>query len=189
MKAASSSPPNTGGVNGVAEVSAPPGYISGVMTATARNRLLAIGVLWGVVLAAVPALVMTDPYRLSGFLVAAVVLAAVSGAIGTVISGRRATRYGARKNTAILNGVKTGFFQGLIGGSFAALFMWALMAVTLSGFSLTNPVEASVLMRPSIFLGSFFVALSAFVYVLAAGVLLGPVFGVFVNRAAIAEKG
>ena len=153
------------------------------MTSAVRNRLLALGVLWGVVLAAIPALVMTDPYQLSGFLVAAVVLAAVSGAVGTVISGRRATRYGT-KNSAVLNGVKTGFFQGLVGGAFAALSMWALMAVTLSGFSLTDPVEVSVLMRPSVFLGSFFVALSAFGYVLAAGVVLGPVFGVLVNRAA-----
>jgi hypothetical protein len=63
------------------------------------------------------------------------------------------------------------------------------MAVTLSGFSFTNPVEASMLMRPSVFLGSFFVALSVFVYVLVVGVLLGPIFGVFVNRAATIERG
>ena len=143
-----------------------------------------LGVLWGILLAAVPALVMTSPYRLSGFLVAALACAAVSGAVGTVISGRRAARYGSGKGTAVLNGIKTGFFQGLVGGGFAALFMWALMAITLSGFSLQNPVEASALMRPSVFLGSFFVALSAFLYVLLAGSLLGPVFGVLVNRVA-----
>jgi hypothetical protein len=44
-------------------------------------------------------------------------------------------------------------------------------------------------MRPSVFLGSFFVALSVFVYVLVAGVFLGPIFGVFVNRAAAVERG
>lgn len=154
------------------------------MTARVRNRLLLLGVLWGVLLAAVPALVMTSPYRLSGFLVAAFAFAAASGAVGTVISGRRAARYGSGKGVAVLNGVKTGFFQGLVGGGFAALFMWGLMAVTLSGFSFQNPVDASGLMRPRIFLGSFFVALSVFLYVLLAGPLLGPVFGVLVNRAA-----
>lgn len=159
------------------------------MTTNVRNRLLGIGVVWGLLLTVVPALVMTDPYQLSGFLVAALVCGVVSGVVGTVISGRRAARYVSSKNNAVLNGVKTGFFQGLVGGSFAALFMWALMAVTLSGFSMANPVDASVLMRPRIFLGSFFVALSVFLYVLVAGPLLGPVFGVLVNRAAAVRKG
>ena len=159
------------------------------MIAPVRNQLILLGVLWGFVLAVIPALVMVDPYRLSGFLIAAFVCAALSGVFATAVAGRRAVRYGADKGSVVLNGVKTGFFQGAIGGSFAALFMWALMAVTLSGFSFTNPVEASVLMRPSVFLGSFFVALSVFVYVLVAGVFLGPIFGVFVNRAAAVERG
>jgi hypothetical protein len=38
------------------------------MTATVRNRLLLLGSAWGVLLAALPALVMARPYRLSGFL-------------------------------------------------------------------------------------------------------------------------
>jgi hypothetical protein len=80
-------------------------------------------------------------------------------------------------------GLGTGFLQGLVGGAFAALLIWALMALTLSGFSLQNPVELSTLMRPRVFLGSFFVALSVFLYAVAAGLLLGPAFGRLVDRA------
>ena len=146
-----------------------------------RNRLLAIGVLWGVLLAAVPTLVMTRPYRLSGFLVAALVCAGLSGCVGTLAAGRRAAR--REESGGVLAGLGTGLFQGLVGGAFAALLIWALMALTLSGFSLQNPVELSTLMRPRVFLGSFFVALSVFLYAVAAGLLLGPAFGRLVDRA------
>ena len=57
------------------------------MTATVRNRLLLLGSAWGVLLAALPALVMARPYRLSGFLgslfVALSVFYAVAG--GTLL--------------------------------------------------------------------------------------------------------
>ena len=72
--------------------------------------------------------------------------------------------------------------QGLVGGAVAAALIWALMAVTISGFTLWNPVEASELMSPRVFLGSFFVSLSAFVYALVGGILLGPLFGPLVER-------
>ena len=70
-----------------------------------------------------------------------------------------------------------------MGGGVAALIFWGIMAVSISGFTLQNPVELSVLMEPDVFLGSFFVALSVFLYVLVGGLLLGPVFGTLVNRA------
>jgi len=57
------------------------------------------------------------------------------------------------------------------------------MAVSISGFTLRNPVELSVLIEPDVFLGSFFVALSVFLYAFAGRVVLGPVFGTLVNRA------
>ncbi len=155
------------------------------MMTTARNRLLALGVLWGVLLAAVPTLVMTRPYRLSGFLVTALVCAGLSGCVGTLAAGRRAAR---RKESGwVLAGLGTGFFQGLVGGAFAAFLIWALMTLTLSGFSLENPVEPSRFMSPRIFLGSFFVALSVFLYASAGGLLLGPAFGTLVNRAVRGE--
>jgi hypothetical protein len=137
------------------------------MTATVRNRLLLLGSAWGVLLAALPALVMARPYRLGGFLVAAL----------RGWSGRK----------PVLAGLGTGFLQGLVGGAFAALLIWALMALTLSGFTLENPVDLSVLMSPRVFLGSFFVALSVFLYAVAGGTLLGPAFGRLVHRAVRGE--
>lgn len=157
------------------------------MTSTVRQptvwkRLVLLGALWGVALAALPALVMTRPFQVSGFLVAVVLCAALSGAIGTLYAGRRAAVRSGKQRSAVVASLGTGFFQGLVGGGVAAFLIWALMAVTLSGFTLSNPGGVSVLMSPRIFLGGFFVALSAFLYVLAGGLLLSPVFGTLVNR-------
>jgi len=157
------------------------------MASTVRNRLVALGVLWGLLLAAVPALWMTNPYQLTGFLVAGLACAALSGSLGTLVAGRRAVKKGGGRS-GLLAGVTIGALQGLAGGVVAALLIWALMAITLSGFTLRNPVELSVLMSPRVFLGSFFVALSTFVYALVGGVLLGPVFGTLVNRIVRAGK-
>ena len=151
------------------------------MKTTVRNRLLLLGSAWGVLLAVVPALAMTRPYRLTGFLVVALVCAALSGCVGTLVAGRRAALREGR--AGLLAGLGTGFLQGLVGGAFAALLIWVLMALTLSGFTLENTVELSTLMRPRVFLGSFFVALSVFLYAVACGTLLGPAFGRLVDRA------
>ncbi len=162
------------------------------MTASVRNRLLILGVLWGLVLAAVPALVMTDPYKLTGFLVVALLCAAVSGAAGTLVAGRRTMRRASgRKGTrgaAALRGIAVGAVQGIVAGALAALLFWTVMALTISGFTLRDPVEIAVLMSPRIFLGSFFVALSAFAYTLVGGLLLGPLFGLLVERTVSKEK-
>ncbi len=115
------------------------------MTASVRNRLLILGVLWGLVLAAVPALVMTDPYKLTGFLVVALLCAAVSGAAGTLVAGRRTMRRASgRKGTrgaAALRGIAVGAVQGIVAGALAALLFWTVMALTISGFTLRDPVE------------------------------------------------
>jgi hypothetical protein len=145
-----------------------------MMKATVRNRLLALGSLWGVLLAVVPALVMAS--RLTGFVVAALLCAALSGCVGTLVAGRRALR---KRSDGVLAGLGTGLLQGLVGGVLAAALIWALTALTLSGFTL----EFSTLMSPRVFLGSFFVALSVFLYSVAGGLLLGPAFGTLVNRA------
>ena len=158
------------------------------MTARVRNRLLALGILWGLLLAAGPALVMTNPYRLTSFLVAALTCAVLSGAVGTLSAGWRAARSTARSKSTgrsgLLAGIGTGTFQGLVGGGIAALLFWGLMALSISGFTLRNPVELSILMSPRVFMGSFFVALSVFLYAFAGGLLLGPIFGTLINRAA-----
>lgn len=157
------------------------------MSAAVRNRLLVLGIVWGLILAAVPALIMARPYRLSGFLVAALLCAALGGAVGTLAAGRRAAR-AKRAPNALVAALGTGLVQGAVGGTVAAFLIWALMALTLSGFSLQNPVDVSALMRPQVFLGSFFVALSVFLYALAAGLVLGPASGALINRSVRAGK-
>ncbi|MDP9456581.1 MAG: hypothetical protein CYG60_18330 [Actinobacteria bacterium] len=162
------------------------------MTPAARNRLLLLGAVWGLALAVVPAIVMTDPYELTGFLVVALLCAAASGVVGTLVAGgrvsRRASGRKATRGAAALRGLGIGAVQGIVGGAFAALLFWTVMALTISGFTLRDPVELSVLMSPRIFLGSFFVALSAFAYTLVGGLVLGPLFGPLVERAASKEK-
>ena len=90
------------------------------MTAAVRNRLVPLGAVWGLVLAALPALVMTDPDALTGFLVMALACAAVGGVVGTLVAGRRASRSapgrkGAR-GAAVLRGSAIGAVQGIVGG-------------------------------------------------------------------------
>ncbi len=159
------------------------------MTARVRKRLVGLGVLWGLVLAAVPALVMTEPYPLTGFHVVALVCAALGSCIGTLVAGQTArsigkdaTRPRAAGRSGLSGGAGIGALQGLVGGGVAALLFWALMALTISGFTLRNPVELSVLMSPRVFMGSFFVALSVFLYAFVGGLLLGPLFGTLINR-------
>jgi len=149
------------------------------MTATVRNKLLVLGAVWGVLLAALPALVMTR--RPSVFLGAALLVAVLSGCLGTLVAGRRAARRKEGRG-AVLAGLGTGFLQGLVGGAFAALLIWALTALSISEFSLGSPPDLSMLMSPRVFIGSFFVALSVFLYAVAGGTLLGPAFGALVNR-------
>src|SRR3712207_691329 len=131
------------------------------MASTVRNRLVALGVLWGLLLATVPALWMTNPYQLTGFLLAGLACAALSGSLGTLVAGRRAVKKGGGRS-GLLAGVTIGALQGLAGGVVAALLIWGLLAVTLSGFILRTPVALSGLLCPRVFLGSFFVALPAF---------------------------
>ena len=83
---------------------------------------------------------------------------------------------------AALAKLGTRLLQGLVGGAFAARLFWALMVVALSEFSLGKPVDPSVLISLRVFLGSFFVALSVFLYAVVGGTLLGPAFGRLVDR-------
>ncbi len=153
------------------------------MNAAVKNRLLGLGAAWGLCLAAIPAFVMSNPLRPDTFLVAAVVCAILSGAVGTLAAGRRAAAAKKGRNE-VLARFGTGLIQGLVGGRVAALLFWGAMSFVISGFALGGSVDLSSLMRPQVFLGSFFVSLSVFLYVLAGGLLLGPVFGTLVNRAA-----
>lgn len=125
-----------------------------------------------------------DPARPGGFLLAAVFCAAASGAVGTLAVGRRVmtARRGSKKENRLAAGLKAGLLQGFVGGGVAAFSIRALMAAAISGFPLDNSTDPSALMRPQVFVGGFFVALSVFLYVLAGGLLLGPALGVFIGR-------
>jgi len=154
------------------------------MSPRSRNRLLLLGALWGLLLAAPAALVMAD--RPSVLVAVSVLFAGASGAIGTLLAGRRAALRAARSSKPrrpwALAGLGTGLAQGLFGGAVAASLFWVLMTVIISGFSFARPVPPSALTEPSVLLGSFFVALSAFGYAVAGGVLLGPLSGTLINR-------
>jgi hypothetical protein len=161
------------------------------MDAKVGRRLVVLGTAWGLVLATVPALVMAQPGSTGGFLVAALLCAAVSGCVAALVAGRRVAARrnppgaseGYARGSALLGSVGAGALLGLVGGVVAAVLFWALMTVTLSGLSLDNPVDVSTLMRPQVFLGSFFVALSVFLYVVAAGILVSPASGALVRWA------
>src|SRR3712207_1632920 len=98
------------------------------MTSRSRNRLLLLGAFWGLALAALPAFVMSSPFRPTGFLLAALAFAALGGAIGAAVAGKRAlgrvpVEDGVR--SWLVSGIKTGAMQGLVGGTIAALLIWA----------------------------------------------------------------
>ena len=77
----------------------------------------------------------------------------------------------------------------MIAGALAAVMFWSVMAATIPGFTLQDPVELSFLLSPGIFLGSFFAALPALVaYTLVGGPSLSPLFGPLVERAVSKEK-
>lgn len=159
-----------------------PANLYAAMTPAARNRTLALGALWGLLLAALPAFTMADPSRPDAFLAAALACAVVGGCVGALFAGRRSLA--GKGRGGVVGGLGAGLWFGLVGGGVAAAGLWALMAVGISGFYPGGPVDAAALTSPRVLLGGFFVALSAFVYALLGGIVLGPVFGWLVVRAA-----
>lgn len=140
--------------------------------------VLALGVLWALLLAGPPALLMADGF--SGSLAYVLAGAVLGGCLGALVAGRRAA---ARvKRLGVRGGLGTGLVLGLVGGGVAAVLVWGLMAVQISGYVPGGAIEPAALMSPRAFLGSFFVSLSVFVYALAGSLLLGPLLGTLVNR-------
>lgn len=155
------------------------------MIGTVRNRLLrllALGALWALVLAVPPALLMAEGF--SGSLAYVLLSAVLGGCVGALVAGRRAARVKSGGKGRIRAGFGSGLVVGLFGGAVTAAFVWALMAVQISGYVPGGVVEPAALMGPRAFLGSFFVSLSVFLYALAGGLLLGPLFGTLINRTA-----
>lgn len=160
------------------------------MAPATRNRLLLLGSLWGLVLAVPAALLMAD--GLSGLLVVAVGCALLCGALGTLLAGRRvvgALSAGRKRRTGVFGGMGTGVMQGLFAGVIAAFLVWVLMSATITGLAPGHLVSPSAFTEPRVLLGSFFVALSAFVYALVGGLLLGPLFGRLIERTTAKEGG
>ena len=127
------------------------------MITSIHNRLLALRVLWGLVLAALPA---------------ALSCASLSGAIGALVAEPRAVAISfARRGLLAISGV--GALQGLVSGTFAALSIWLALATTIFEFSAGSSLKIlSLLWRPEIFVESATAAV--FVYTVAVDILLSP---------------
>src|SRR3712207_7692058 len=112
------------------------------MTAAVRNRLLLLGSAWGMLLAALPALVMTR--HLSGFLVAALLVAALSGSVGTLVAGRRPAPRGGGGGGGLF-GVGKGVLLGGGGGGGGGVL---LLGGTAPPLPQVLPRGAPSLLRP-----------------------------------------
>lgn len=149
--------------------------------------MLLLGVGWGLVLGLVPAFVMADTSTPSGFVVFGLICVVASGMAGTLIAGGRALRRRLRvergfRSRGLLAGFMTGVVQRLFAGAIATLGVWVMMTVAIAEVSPGAAFHPSDLMRPAVVLGSFFVSLSVFAYVVAAGVVFGPAVGMLINR-------
>lgn len=159
-----------------------------MMPGSTRNLLLAAGALWGFVLALIPAEVaFAGPLSLSPFLISALFCAALSGAVGTWIAGRRAsrTRHSSKEigwPRWLLSGFGTGLLQAVVVGVLAALSIWLAMTITMTGFSVATPgAISSLVSQPDIFLQSAIVGRVVFIYALLVGVAMAPLTGLAIN--------
>ncbi|MBA4115422.1 MAG: hypothetical protein H0X71_03085 [Rubrobacter sp.] len=151
------------------------------MTSSVRNRLILPGALWGLVLAALPAVLAFDRFALSPFLVAALACAGLSGAVGAVVAGRRAM--GLPESRGLLAVSSVGAVQGLVSGVLAAFSIWLALSITISGFSVGSPGEIlDLLRRPEIFIEGAVAAIAILLYTVVAGTLLSPVVGAVICR-------
>jgi hypothetical protein len=149
-----------------------------------RNRLLIFGAIWWFVLALIPALVaFREPFSVSPFLVSAFLLAAASGAYGTLVAGRKA---GERRYSRLSLGV----LQAVVVALLAAVTIWLAMAANMSGFNLVeSPAQVLNLFRqPSIFIEAGIVGLAVLVYSIVVGALLSPLTGTVIARMVSGRK-
>lgn len=151
------------------------------MTSSVRNRLLLLGALWGLVLAALPAVLAFDRFALSPFLISAFACAGISGAMGMLLAGRRAAATPA--GLGLLPAVRIGVLHGLVSAALAAVTIWLALTVTISGFSVGSPSEIlDLFWRPAIFIEGAIAAIAVFVYTAAVGTVLSPVVGAAIRR-------
>lgn len=146
-----------------------------VMNVHTRNSLLIFGSVWGFVLAAIPAItIWENPFVIGPFLAAALISATLSGAIGTLIAGRRAMNYSHVFPAALWISV----LQGLVAGTLAGLLIWLEMTINISGFTAATPAKISnLVLKPHLFLESSIVGIAVFVYTLTAAAAFSPIVG------------
>jgi hypothetical protein len=146
-----------------------------------RNKLLALGALWGLLLAIFPAVLAFDRFALSPFLISALICAGFSGAVSMLFTGLRAAATPARRG--LFAAVRIGVLQGLISAVLAALTIWLALTITISGFSVESPSEILDLYRqPAIFIEGAIAAIAVLVYTVAVGTLFSPVIGATIQR-------
>jgi len=142
-------------------------------------------------MAAIPSLVaFDDPFTVSPFLIAAHVCAGASGAVGFWLAGRRAVRSGTDGSGGWTRGASrilaTGVLQALAAAPLAAISIWLMMAINMSGFSEENLGELlnilNIFRESTIWLESLIVAQAVFVYAVVVGLLLSPVSGMAIRR-------
>lgn len=128
-------------------------------------------------MAAVPSLIaFDDPFTVSPFLVAAHLCAAASSAVGFRLAGRWAVRPGSVGGA--LRVVGSGAVGALATAPLAALSIWLMMAINMSGFSEENLGELlNIFRNPNIWLQSLIVAQAVFVYAVVVGLFLSPISG------------
>lgn len=153
------------------------------MSTISRNWLTLSGALWGLLLALLPAVLAFDGFSLSPFLLAALFLSALSGAVGALVAGRRAARRteGAERSWSAASGI--GALQGIVAATLAALSIWLALTVTMTGFSPDAPGRIlGIFTYPGIFLQSALAAIVVFGYAVSLGLLLSPLVGLVILR-------
>ena len=151
------------------------------MVSGVRNRLLALGALWGLLLAIFPAGLAFDRFALSPFLISVFICAGFSGAVSMLFAGLRVAATPAGRG--LFAAVRIGVLQGLISAVLAAVTIWLALTVTISGFSVGSPSEIlDLFRRPAIFVEGAIGAIAVLVYTAAVGTLLSPVVGAAIRR-------
>ncbi len=160
-----------------------------------RNLLIAVGALWGLVNAVIPAEVaFRGPLILSPFLISAFLVAALSAAAGALFAGwtvsKRRSGHGQEGWVRwLVFGTSTGVLQAVATGVLATLFVWLVITVTMTGFSVVTPGEILKLVRtPEIFLQGWIVGRAVLIYSLVVGLALSPLTGVFIYWLVRREK-
>lgn len=151
------------------------------MSTISRNKLTLSGALWGLLLALLPAAFAFDGFSLSPFLLAALFLSALSGAVGALVAGRRASRRPEERSWSAASGI--GALQGIVAAVLSTLLIWLALTATMTGFSPAAPAKILLLFRdPTIFLQSALAAVVVFAYAAFVGLLLAPLVGSLIMR-------